>query len=57
VFMLLSPSDSGAEHLKTLARVSRLLRNETQLARIRGVASEAALFALLTTGEARDAAA
>jgi PTS system nitrogen regulatory IIA component len=56
VFMLLSPTDSGAEHLKTLARVSRLLRNETQLARIRGVRSEAALFALLAGGEARDAA-
>ncbi len=56
VFMLLSPTDSGAEHLKTLARVSRLLRNETQLARIRGVRSQAALFALLSSGEARDAA-
>ena len=56
VFMLLSPADSGAEHLKTLARVSRLLRSETQLARIRGVRSEAALFALLANGEARDAA-
>jgi len=56
VFMLLSPTDSGAEHLKTLARVSRLLRNEAQLARIRGVRSESALFALLAGGEARDAA-
>ncbi|MBO9576513.1 MAG: PTS sugar transporter subunit IIA [Sphingobium sp.] len=56
VFMLLSPADSGAEHLKTLARVSRLLRNEAQLARIRGVRSESALFALLANGEARDAA-
>ncbi|MBO9580858.1 MAG: PTS sugar transporter subunit IIA [Sphingobium sp.] len=56
VFMLLSPTDSGAEHLKTLARVSRLLRNETQLARIRGVRSDAALFALLAGGETRDAA-
>ena len=56
VFMLLSPSDSGAEHLKTLARVSRLLRNERQLARIRGVGSDAALYALLAGGETRDAA-
>jgi PTS system nitrogen regulatory IIA component len=54
--MLLSPTDSGAEHLKTLARVSRLLRNEQALARIRGVGSNEALFALLTSGEARDAA-
>jgi PTS system nitrogen regulatory IIA component len=56
IFMLLSPTDSGADHLKTLARVSRLLRNEAQLARIRGVRSDAALYALLATGETRDAA-
>jgi PTS system nitrogen regulatory IIA component len=56
VFMLLSPIDSGADHLKTLARVSRLLRNEGQLARIRGVRSESALYALLAGSEARDAA-
>jgi len=56
VFMLLSPADSGAEHLKTLARVSRLLRNERQVARIRGVKSDAALYALLASGETRDAA-
>jgi PTS system nitrogen regulatory IIA component len=56
VFMLLSPVDSGAEHLKTLARVSRFLRNETHLARMRGASSDAALFALLSGGETRDAA-
>jgi PTS system nitrogen regulatory IIA component len=56
VFMLLSPSDSGAEHLKTLARVSRLLRNEREVSRIRGVRSDAALYALLAGGETRDAA-
>lgn len=56
VFMLLSPVDSGAEHLKTLARVSRFLRNEMHLARLRGASSDAALFALLAGGETRDAA-
>ena len=56
IFMLLSPSDSGAEHLKTLARVSRLLRSERHLARIRGVNSDSALYALLAGGETRDAA-
>lgn len=56
VFALLSPLDSGAEHLKTLARVSRYLRNETQIARLRGVGSREALFALLSGNEARDAA-
>jgi PTS system nitrogen regulatory IIA component len=56
VFALLSPADSGAEHLKTLARVSRFLRAEPQVARLRGVGSAAALHALLAGGETRDAA-
>lgn len=56
VFMLLSPVDSGAEHLKMLARVSRFLRNETQVKRLRGAQSDAALYVILTGGEARDAA-
>lgn len=57
VFALLSPVDSGAEHLKTLARVSRYLRDETHVARLRGAQSTGALHALLTAaGGARDAA-
>jgi len=56
IFMLLSQADSGAEHLKMLARVSRFLRNEAQVKRLRGVRSDAALYVLLTGGEARDAA-
>lgn len=56
VFALLSPVDSGAEHLKTLARVSRYLRDESQVTRLRGAKSTAALHALLAGGEARDAA-
>lgn len=56
VFALLSPLDSGAEHLKTLARVSRYLRNEPHVTRLRGAGSDAALFALLAGNETRDAA-
>lgn len=56
VFALLSPVDSGAEHLKTLARVSRYLRDEGQVVRLRGAKSAEALHALLAGGEARDAA-
>lgn len=56
VFALLSPVDSGAEHLKTLARVSRYLRDESQIARLRGAQSAAALHALIAGSEARDAA-
>ncbi|ALR22356.1 MULTISPECIES: PTS sugar transporter subunit IIA [Sphingobium] len=56
VFALLSPVDSGAEHLKTLARVSRYLRDDGQVTRLRGAGSAEALYALLAGGEARDAA-
>lgn len=56
VFMLLSPADSGAEHLKMLARVSRLLRNDAEVRRLRGAASDDALHLLLSSPETRDAA-
>ena len=56
IFSLLSPADSGAEHLKMLARVSRYLRSGQNAARIRGAGSSEALHALLAGDEARDAA-
>ncbi|RYD54003.1 MAG: PTS lactose transporter subunit IIC [Sphingomonadales bacterium] len=56
VFVLLSPVDAGAAHLKALACVSRRLRDRGFAAKLRGAGSEDALFALLTGVEARDAA-
>lgn len=56
VFMLLSPRDAGAEHLKALAAVSRLLRDEEMTRKLRGARSSDAIFALLIGDEARDAA-
>ena len=56
VFVLLSPLDAGADHLKALASVSRALRDRAFVAKLRGAASADALMALLSTGEARDAA-
>ena len=56
VFLLLSPPDAGVEHLKALARVSRRLRDRAFVAKLRGAASEDALYALFTSGETRDAA-
>jgi PTS system nitrogen regulatory IIA component len=55
-FMLLSPPRAGAEHLKALARVSRSLRDRGFVAKLRGVGSPDALYALLTDTETRDAA-
>lgn len=56
VFMLLSPPDAGADHLKALARVSRALRDKALVEKLRGAASRDALIALLGVGEVRDAA-
>ena len=57
VFMLLSPPDAGADHLKALARVSRRLRERGLAEKLRGAGSPDAIYALLTAVEARDAAA
>ena len=56
VFLLLSPPDAGADHLKALARVSRVFRDPQMVAKLRGARSKDALFALLAGAEARDAA-
>jgi nitrogen PTS system EIIA component len=55
-FILLSPVDAGADHLKALAQVSRFLRDEAAVARLRGARGADALYAILTGEEARDAA-
>ena len=56
VFLLLSPTDAGADHLKALARVSRRLRDRGFLAKLRGAGSPDAIYALFTDDGVRDAA-
>jgi len=56
VFLLLSPVDAGAEHLKALASVSRTLRDRQTLAKLRGARSKDAIFALLAGVETLHAA-
>jgi nitrogen PTS system EIIA component len=48
VFALLAPADAGAEHLRALARVSRLLRDDAIRRKLRGADNPDALYALLT---------
>lgn len=48
VFMLLAPLSAGAAHLKSLARVSRLLRDRSACEKLRGATSADALYAVLT---------
>ena len=56
VFLLLSPPDAGAEHLKALAAISRITRHEATLEKMRGARSRDALAAVLIGADERDAA-
>ena len=55
IFLLLAPQGAGADHLKALARISRLLRDETVCKKLRGADSTDGLYMLLTQSEARAA--
>ena len=48
IFALFAPMDSGVDHLKALALVSRSLRNPSVRAKLRSNQDETALFAILT---------
>ena len=48
VFLLLAPEQAGADHLKALARVSRLLRNQAICEKLRAASKPEALYAILT---------
>ncbi len=56
VFLLLAPEGAGADHLKALARISRLLRNQSVVEKLRASDEPAALFAILTEPVATNAA-
>lgn len=56
VFLLLSPPDAGAEHLKALAAVSRVVRHGPTLEKLRGARSRDAFAAVLMGVDERDAA-
>jgi len=56
VFLILSPPDAGADHLKALAGVSRILRDRNTVAKLRGARSRDAIFALLSGIESLNAA-
>lgn len=48
LFLLLAPEGAGADHLKALARVSRLLRDGPTCAKLRAAKDGRALYAVLT---------
>jgi nitrogen PTS system EIIA component len=48
VFLLLAPEHAGADHLKALAKISRLLRDGEFVAKLRGTDTAEGLYAILT---------
>jgi len=57
IFVLLAPEAAGAEHLKSLACVSRLLRDAEMCEKIRGSENADAMYALMSEFEASAEAA
>ncbi|NDE90456.1 MAG: PTS IIA-like nitrogen-regulatory protein PtsN [Alphaproteobacteria bacterium] len=51
LFMLLAPHDAGADHLKALAKVSRMFRQKEFCEKLRAAKDNKALYALLSEGE------
>jgi nitrogen PTS system EIIA component len=56
IFLLLAPEHAGADHLKALARISRLLREPASIEKLRTSHDRAQLYAVLTQPAAVHAA-
>ncbi|MEC9368766.1 MAG: PTS IIA-like nitrogen regulatory protein PtsN [Pseudomonadota bacterium] len=56
VFLLLAPENAGADHLKALARISRLLREPASMEKLRSSKDESALYSILTEAATSHAA-
>lgn len=56
VFLLLAPEGAGADHLKALSRIARVLRNADTVAKIRGTKDAAAIHSFLSEAPASHAA-
>lgn len=56
VFLILSPPDAGADHLRALAAVSRVARHGTAIEKMRGARGRDALAAVLMGADERTAA-
>jgi len=56
VFMLLAPAEASADHLRALARVSRIFRQESLRAELRRAQTAEAVLAILCPDKFTDAA-
>ncbi|KZK77772.1 Nitrogen regulatory protein [Pseudovibrio sp. W64] len=57
IFVLLAPEGAGADHLKALARVARLLRDSDVASKLRATTDAAAIYSILTHPQASPNAA
>lgn len=55
-FLLLAPEGAGADHLKALSRIARVLRDNDTVAKLRASDSASAIYTFLTQSETPDAA-
>jgi PTS system nitrogen regulatory IIA component len=56
VFLLLAPETAGADHLKALSRIARVLRDADTVNKIRGSTDAAAIYSFLSQTPASHAA-
>lgn len=56
VFLLLAPEGAGADHLKALSRIARVLRDADTVAKVRGTRDATAIHALLSETQGSKAA-
>ncbi|PSC04065.1 PTS IIA-like nitrogen-regulatory protein PtsN [Alsobacter soli] len=56
VFLLVAPEAAGADHLKALARVARVLREPSVTSKLRSASDAAAIYAILTQTTTSNAA-
>lgn len=56
VFLLLAPESAGADHLKALSRIARVLRDPTRISNLRATSDPDALYNFLTQEQTSNAA-
>ena len=56
IFMLVAPETAGADHLKALARIARILRDPAFATRLRATKDPSALYSMLTQAPTSNAA-
>lgn len=55
VFLLLAPEGAGADHLKALSRIARVLRDSELVAKLRATESDTAIYTFLNQEQANAA--